>query len=303
MRILILSPNQISRYNWGHQLFRNEIGRQHNVLYYGQMYPSFDPKLKVNQIIKKHYKERPDLILTYGWRYSQNFKGLGKITDIPKVHITVDYGRPKGIIIQNEFFKENKYDLVFAITKNAYKLMSKNKVCDKIEIIPFSVDTNHYKPLNLPEQNIILTAYTDRTDVYPNRKKVRKVLSKAGHKLMSKRVVHKSLINWINRSKIIVTSNNIFHSMSMRYTETLACGGFLLADKPEGMDLLGFKDGVHFVIYNDMNDLVDKVKFYMSHDKKRRTIAKQGMKFVRKNHSCKVRVKEMTEHIKRNLGI
>ena len=96
-------------------------------------------------------KFQPDVIMTYGWRYSAGFEGLGSIKNIPKVHITVDYGRPKGIVIQNEFFKKNNYDLVFAISKNAQRLLVKNKVCDKIKIIPFSVDTNIYKPLNLPK--------------------------------------------------------------------------------------------------------------------------------------------------------
>jgi len=302
MKILLLSPNQIHRYNWGHQLFRNEIGRQHDVLYYGEIFPKFNKNLNVKQIMKQ-MKFKPDIIMTYGWRYSKNFEGLGEIKNIPKVHITVDYGRPKGIPPQNEFFKKNKYDLNFAISKNAYRLLLKNKVCDKTEILPFSVDTNIYKCLNLKKEDIVLAAFTSRKDIYPNRTKARQVLKNAGFRLMSKRVVQRNLIRWINRSKITLTSNNIFRSLSLRYTETLACGGFLLANEPEDLELLGFKDGVHLVIYKDMNDLKDKVEYYMKHNKERKKIETQGMKFVRKNHSCKVRVKQMTKIIKEELNV
>jgi spore maturation protein CgeB len=89
----------------------------------------------------------------------------------------------------------------------------------------------------------------------------------------------------------------------MRYTETLSCGGFLLADRPDDLDMVGLKDGVHLVIYKDLNDLVDKAKYYMSHNKERKRIEKRGMDFVRKNHSCKLRVKQMTKMIKEELGI
>jgi glycosyltransferase involved in cell wall biosynthesis len=303
MKILLLSPNQIGRYNWGHQLFRNEIGRQHDVVYYGRGYSGFNEKLSAKQIIKKKYKNsNPDLIITYGWRYSKEFNGLGLI-NIPKVHITVDYGRPAGIPKQNKFFKENKYDLVFGITSNAIRLLEENKVCDKIRMLPFSVDTNIYKKNKLKKEDIILASFTARKDIYPNRSVVRKSLKKAGFRLITKRVIHQALINAINKCKITVTSNNIFKSLSMRYTETLACGGFLLADRPEDLTKLGFVDGEHLVIYKTPKDLVRKAKYYMEHDKERERIARNGMDFVRKNHSCEKRVKEMTEIIQKEFGI
>ena len=111
MKILLLSPNQINRYNWGHQLFRNSIGRQTPVRYYGPGFKGYNPALSVKEIIKHRCKWTPDVILTYGWRYSKDFKGLEEIDNIPKVHITVDYGRTAGIPKPNKFFKKNDYDL------------------------------------------------------------------------------------------------------------------------------------------------------------------------------------------------
>jgi spore maturation protein CgeB len=89
----------------------------------------------------------------------------------------------------------------------------------------------------------------------------------------------------------------------MKYTEYLACGGFLLADKPDEMKHLGYVNNKHFVIYDNMKDLRKKIIYYMSHDAERNKIAKQGMNFVRKNHSCEVRVKEMTKIIKEVLNV
>lgn len=303
MKILLLSPNQLHRYNWGHQLFRNEIGKQTPVKYYGERFPGYNANLLVKQIINKKCEWTPDLILTYGWRYSLPFQGLGSITDIPKVHITVDYGRPEGIPLQNEFFSKNKYDLVFAITLNAERLLKKNNVCDNIQMLPFSVDTNVYKSMDVPKKNQILAAFTTRQDIYPNRTKAQIAARQTGYPVITKRVIQQKLINSINRSKICITSNNIFRSLSMRYTEVMACGGFLLADKPEDMEFLGFIDKKHFVVYNGMPDLKKKIKYYMTHDKMREKIAKQGMDFVRKNHSCTKRVHDMLHIINKELGI
>lgn len=304
MRILLLGPNQINRYNWGHQLFRNEIGKQHKVTYYGAGYSGFNKTMSVPKVIKKKCKRPPELIITYGWRYSKDFKGLGDI-DIPKVHITVDYGRPVGIPKQNKFIRKNKYDLLFTITQNAYRLMTENIPEIPNHIIPFSVDTNIYKPLGIPKENVVLAAFNSRPDVYPERAKMQKILRKMGVKVITKRIIHQRLIRAINRSKITITSNNIFKSLSMRYTETLACGGFLMADKPEDLEFIGLEDGKHLVIYDGIKDFKRKIKYYLDpkNEGERSKIAKAGMNFVRKNHSCKVRVKEMTDIIHEELGI
>jgi len=306
MKILFLSPNQINRYNWGHQLFRNEIGRQHDVVYYGQGFPNFDKNWNVKEIIKKKYNGgKPDAIFTYGYRYSVGFKGLGEIDDIAKIHIVVDYGgKINRIPIQNKFFFENKYDMMFGVTSLTYDVLVDQKVCPIVEPMDFSVDTNIYKKIpGIKKRDAVLAAFTTRADIYPNRLKAIKILKKAGMRVESKRVVQKKLIESINGCKVTIASNNFVHSLSMRYTETMACGGFILADKPADMERVGFVDGKHLVIYSDLNDLVKKTKYYMKNDKERENIAIEGMKFVRKNHSCKVRVKEMTDVIKDKLGI
>jgi len=310
VRILILSPNQIARYNWGHQLFRNEIGRLHDVIYYGEGYDGWDPNLTVKEIIRKIYLSSaiPQIILTYGWRYSRSFRGFDDVRDIPHVHISVDYVEKKGrfpgtIDRQSGFFDYIKPDIVFGITSHAVDNLKKDKVCNRVYMLPFSVDTNFYKKIpDVIKVIDVLASFTVRDDVYPNRKRVLKLLkSMEDLETLSKKVIGLQLIKSINASKIIITSNNIYDSLSMRYTETLACGGFLLADKPDDFDRLGYVDGKHLVIYKDMKDLQGKIQYYLKYEKEREQIAIQGMKFVRKNHSCEVRAREFTSIIKREL--
>jgi len=309
MKILLLSPNQIHRYNWGHQLFRNEIGRQADVFYWGDGYPDFDKNLTVSQVITKFCPWVPDIIFTYGWRYSVPFEGMDKIKKIPKVHVSVDYMREEGLPRQNKFFNRNQYDLIFGITQLTQRLLEKNINCpNPIQVLPFCVDTNIYKNQNpkfLLSKKQILASFTTRDDIYPNRTKIQNVAKTMGIPVVTKRITHQKLINTISNSTITITSNNKFKSLSMRYTETLACGGFLMADRPEDLSLLGLKDGKHLVIYKNIGDLRRKLEYYLHRNNKpeRDKIAQQGMEFVHKNHSCRKRVEEMLIIIKEKLKI
>lgn len=76
-----------------------------------------------------------------------------------------------------------------------------------------------------------------------------------------------------------------------------------MADKPEDFDELGYVDGKHLVLYKDVPDLKDKIPYYMKNNAIREKIARQGMDFVRENHSSKIRVQQFTDIIQRELGI
>ena len=301
MKVLLLSPNQIHRYNWGHQLFRNEIGRHQDVLYYGKGYPNFNDKLTAPQIIEQYGPF--DVLLTYGLRYSMPFENIGDIK-IKKAHIIVDLFPPhkggyKGGMHTKfkPFMERNKYDL-FLYRQRCQADYLKEVGSDVPSYwLPFSVDINVYKKNKLPKIYDVLTSSTIRKDVYPNRSRVNKLVIKMGLKAVIKRVVHKKYIKVINQTKICIISTNVFNSPNMKFTEFTSCGSFVLSDEPADMQELGFEDGKHLVIYRDMNDLRNKIKYYLKHEKEREAIAKNGMEFTRENHNNNIRVKEMSGFI------
>jgi glycosyltransferase involved in cell wall biosynthesis len=295
MKILLLSPNQIHRYNWGHQLFRNEIGKHHDVFYYGEGYPNFNKKLTAPQIVKKYGPF--DLLLTYGLRYSIPFQNIGNVK-IKKAHIIIDLFPPhpggyKGVILKyKKFVTENKYDF-FLYRQKCQAGYLKEIGCDVPSFwLPFSVDINAYKKKNFPKIYDVLTSSNQRKDVYPNRAKVNKLVKRMKLKCVVKKIVHQAYINAINQSKICIISTNVFNSPNMKFTEFSSCGTFILSDKPADFDELGLKNKKHLILYNDLKDLEDKIKYFLKHDKEREAIAKNGMKFVRKNHNNSIRVQQ-----------
>lgn len=305
MKILLLSPNQIHRKNWTHQLFRNEFSKHHNVLYYGEGYPNYIPGKPIPEVIKGI---NFDLILTYGLRYTEPFIGIGDIKNIPKAHIAVDYfpNATGGTYERNhKLFERDKYDIYFGVVGDIVKNLEKNNICKKAHLLPFSIDINIYKRTKeYKQKNIdVFSVFTVRNDTYPNREKVHNLVKSLNDVIVfTNSVQHEDYINKINSSKICITSNNKFRSLSIKYYEILSCGSFLLADEPEDLLELGFVPDKHLVIYNNLDDLKDKIYFYLSKEKLIRTISDQGMNFVRENHNNSIRVLQFTKIIQNTFG-
>jgi len=302
MKILLLSPNQIGKYNWGHQLFRNEIGKHHQVVYYGNGYPNFNNKLIAPQIVDKYGPF--DLLLTYGLRYTLPFENIGDVK-IKKGHIVIDLFPPhpggyKGGMHTRykPFLERNKYDILFYRQGCQVEYLKKIGSTAPSFWLPFSVDINIYKKLKTKKIYDVLTSSTKRNDVYPNRGKVNKMVGKLNLRAVMKKVVHQKYIDCINKSKICIISTNVFNSPNMKFTEFTSCGSFVLSDRPADMKELGFKDGEHIVIYKDLNDLKKKIRYYLKHEKERELIAKNGMNFTRKYHNNILRVHQFTDSVK-----
>ena len=86
--------------------------------------------------------------------------------------------------------------------------------------------------------------------------------------------------------------------VSNRLFQVMAVGAFMLHQWFDGAeDLLGLRDGVHFVMWSDIADLIDKIGYYLNHDKERQEIAKAGCDYVTEYHSFDARVRELIHHL------
>lgn len=92
----------------------------------------------------------------------------------------------------------------------------------------------------------------------------------------------------IKRSKIIFNMSGGLkefgaYKFNMRMFESLGLGSFMLSD--EGTYPEHFKMEQHFDTYKSLNDLKQKIKFYLKEDKQREAIAKAGKEMIRKHYS------------------
>lgn len=82
------------------------------------------------------------------------------------------------------------------------------------------------------------------------------------------------------------------YQASPRIFEVLACGAFLISDKQRDVLTL-FNEGQHLVTFENSNDLVNKVKYFLNHPDERKLIAKQGYKEALRNHTYVHRVETL----------
>ena len=61
----------------------------------------------------------------------------------------------------------------------------------------------------------------------------------------------------------------------------------------------GLIDGEDFIIYNGGEDLIDKIDYYLSHEREMRTVAENGFNKLLKYHTSEVRAKEFIETCER----
>lgn len=100
--------------------------------------------------------------------------------------------------------------------------------------------------------------------------------------------VYSTAVNDIyNRSKILI-DRTIYNNIGTRVFETIGSGGFALVNRGKvnsGIDKLAI-DGYHFVSYDDsFDDLIDKMTYYIDHDRERNRIVDAGHKHFRTNHT------------------
>ena len=80
--------------------------------------------------------------------------------------------------------------------------------------------------------------------------------------------------------------------LNPRVYEILGCGGFQLVDRRKYMEGV-FEDGKDLVVFETVDDLRKKIKYYLANEEERLAVASHGYETVRKNHTYERRIREM----------
>jgi hypothetical protein len=314
MKIFFLSPNQIERPNWGWQLLRNEIARQHDVTFYGEGYPNHNGFYVPDVFNPLNY----DAMMLGDAKYLDDYQGIGEVR-LPKIFFLGDYygyhphGNDYYLKRNNIFMERAKIDIVVTKSPTEHRTFLYSQEgnpafwgVDSI-IMSYSVDTNIYKNLAIKKIFDVAAIFNHYAGwCYPQRVAIKEmVMNMDGIKWIcgdrKKGPIHHDYIRAINMSKIFIGNGNVFGNTSWKTTEALACGTFLLTTKATDDEMLGFKDGVHLVHYKTVDELREKIRYYLANSEEREKIARQGMDFVRENHSNEIRIKHLTEYLEKKL--
>ncbi|MCM3340718.1 glycosyltransferase [Paenibacillus sp. MER TA 81-3] len=98
-------------------------------------------------------------------------------------------------------------------------------------------------------------------------------------------------------SKIVFNQTaDKFKSFNMRIFEGMGCGALVLTDNtPEQSEL--FENGLHYVIYDSKEDMLEKLRYYLSHPDQAAKIAAEGQRHAVRYHTYEHRARQMLEVI------
>jgi spore maturation protein CgeB len=111
---------------------------------------------------------------------------------------------------------------------------------------------------------------------------------------VEKPVFLNELLEVFAESKIVINAHSDIagqYKGNMRVFEALGTGSFMLSDKGIYPEFL--IDGEDFVSYANINDLLDKVEYYLENEDEREKIAKHGYETICKYYSTEMGSKKL----------
>lgn len=171
---------------------------------------------------------------------------------------------------------------------------------------------NHftYKKLNLPLKYDV----TFVGQPHGNRRKIIKALRRAGINVQTwgygwenGRVSQEEMIKIFNQSKINLNLSNSLQpwwknilyrqehqQIKGRNFEITGCGGFILSGQADNLENY-YKIGEEIDVYKNITDLIEKVKYYLSHNEERERVARAGYKRTIAEHTYEKRSNKIFE--------
>lgn len=313
MRILLLSPDYRFSKAIGSELFRDEIAKQHEVVrVVGPAELNPTKRVDVRKLLDEHGGGSSfDLVMVHHLQFSQQYNGIAGLS-IPTCCWMVDYF-PRHYDYKFNILTKHAFNLIF-VTQQSFVCPVLHHWWERtpsVRWLPFSVDPVYFfqsadKPRAL-HYTALFSAhafeYPDRAEVveqlvdFRNRNKKLKYYVKLVES-PADGVYHKAYARLLGTSMIGVASLDQHGSCNMRHFEIPMAGALLVTDgPPNDFDALGFKEGEHYVRYEQPYALQQTLKYYLEHPDERLRIARAGQELVLKHHTNQVRVQEMTRTI------
>jgi spore maturation protein CgeB len=146
----------------------------------------------------------------------------------------------------------------------------RERTLDKIsEKYPIHFYTSSKLPAGLIKENIKNMGYADYQKEMPF-------------------IFHNSRIN------LNITSRTIETGIPQRVFDILSCGGFCLTSYQPEIDQY-FTDGEDLAMYTSLEELMDKAEYYLTHEKERSQIARNGHRRIREDFELKDKLAELLQ--------
>ncbi len=259
-----------------------------------------------NILIKAKFD--PHFIFFDDFTKNYTMHGLEQVK-IPKGALYWDIHREQKEL--REFVRKNNLDLVFSFYRDTFTDWFPDLI-SKFRWLPNYVNIEIFKDYGLKKDIDFLLMGALSEKIYPLRAEIANEMAgmkgfvhheHPGYRDFSPeegKLVGESFAREISRAKIFFTDHSRFRYPIAKYFEVPACNTLLLASGSQELRDLGFIDGVTFVEIKQYNYL-EKAKYYLEHEDKRKKIANRGYEMVRRSHSTVVRARQFVNCLRRFL--
>lgn len=238
----------------------------------------------IQSLIRKFNKSF-DVILEVDGAGQYHLSGYKKL-NIPTVLWGIDHD-PDKIKFLNYF--KNDFSYNFYCHKNyMYRF---DKECFWL---PVACDPEINKKFDLAKIYDIVFIGNTISKHYLERVRLLKLISEKFNLKIFRGVYGEEMAKIYSQAKT-VSNKSVRGDLNMRIFEVLPCGSLLITErlKPEaGLEEL-FQDRKHLVLYDNENDLLEKIDYYLSHESEREEIAQEGHKEALRKHTYEHRAEEM----------
>ncbi|WP_256861708.1 glycosyltransferase [Bacillus cereus] len=202
---------------------------------------------------------------------------------------------------RKDFIKKNNIKYLFVHYRDAFKKNYK-EFEDRMIWFPHYIDPSIFKDYHEEKSIDFLMMGCAYPNIYPLRDKILKTLSTQEnfiyhdhpgyeHTMYDERyfIVGKRYAQEINKSKIFLTCDSIYHYPLMKYFEVLATNTLLLAPHSQELQNLGFIPNQHFININEYNYAELANQHLQTYDTLGKYIAKNGYEMIHKYHTVEQR--------------
>jgi glycosyltransferase involved in cell wall biosynthesis len=243
------------------------------------------------------------------WKNMSKYTG-GKEVNCLKAFMVCDYypDSRNHIVYYNDLLRALNVKLAICPTPDVVRHVENQKseghLPKDLETIwiPHGVDTNIFKKRNIIQKYDVMAVFGLVSYIYPRRPAVQKMIKEMNVSSLvgdwSSGIKHWDYARAINQSKIFVNCNGINNQVLMKYSEAMASGTMLLTNTPNNCNEFGFRPGKHFEVWDGIDELREKILYYLANEDERNEIAEVGMEYTREHFSAKriaSRIKEALE--------
>ena len=218
----------------------------------------------------------------------ENYDETGWVPNLSKVQTkkflwSID-AHVKGIRPYIKTANEGNYDLILQATP---------EFCDSNSVwFPNCYDDEVIKPLDVPKTHDV--GFCGNA---VNRGQLIQTLSQNFNFKFDEFVIGDDMVRAINSYKVHWNAN-IGVDINYRNFETMGCGTLLVTSHNPHYKSLGMVDGVNCLVYTDIKQMLEKVRFSLDNDEFRTTISNKGF-VLAQEHTYKKRVEHLLNLLRR----